>query len=137
MGRVHQTTRIDDPFVECLLSIRHCLDGLARCPRPRSARLRPQTSDAFRSSGAHRDHERKAPAIPRARSLKCRVCSGYTRAVVHFFVSMTTNPPPPVEISAQLITLCAAVMLVLQLLLVVQRMLLTSIRLFAIQSLFL
>ncbi len=50
---------------------------------------------------------------------------------------MTTNPPPPVEISAQLITLCAAVMLVLQLLLVVQRMLLTSIRLFAIQSLFL
>src|SRR5438552_13912188 len=41
---------------------------------------------------------------------------------------------PPVEIGAELITLCAALMLVLQLLLVVQRMLLTSIRLFALQS---
>ena len=50
---------------------------------------------------------------------------------------MIMNPPTPTEISSQLITLCAAVMLVLQLLLVVQRMLLTSIRLFAIQSLFL
>jgi hydrogenase-4 component E len=43
-------------------------------------------------------------------------------------------PPANVEIGAQLITLCAALMLVLQLLLVVQRMLLTSIRLFALQS---
>jgi len=42
-----------------------------------------------------------------------------------------------VEIGAQLITLCAALMLVLQLLLVVQRMLLTNIRLFALQSLML
>jgi len=42
--------------------------------------------------------------------------------------------PANVEIGAQLITLCAALMLVLQLLLVVQRMLLTSIRLFALQS---
>jgi hydrogenase-4 component E len=44
---------------------------------------------------------------------------------------------PSAEIGSQLITLFAALMLVLQLLLVVQRMLLTSIRLFAIQSLFL
>ena len=43
------------------------------------------------------------------------------------------NPPSP-EIGSQLITLCAAVMLVLQLLLVVQRMLLTNIRIFALQS---
>jgi len=43
-------------------------------------------------------------------------------------------PSPHIEIGAQLITLCAALMLVLQLLLVVQRMLLTSIRLFALQS---
>jgi len=41
------------------------------------------------------------------------------------------------ELATQLITLCAAVMLVLQLLLVVQNMLLTSIRLFALQSLML
>jgi hydrogenase-4 component E len=41
------------------------------------------------------------------------------------------------ELTSQLITLCAAVMLVLQLLLVVQRMLLTNIRLFALQSLML
>ena len=41
------------------------------------------------------------------------------------------------EIGAQLITLCAALMLVLQLLLVVQQMLLTSIRIFALQSLML
>jgi hydrogenase-4 component E len=47
------------------------------------------------------------------------------------------NSPAPAEISAQFITLFAAVMLVIQLLLVVQRMLLTSIRLFAIQSLLL
>src|ERR1051326_4837627 len=45
--------------------------------------------------------------------------------------------PPASEIGAQLITLCAALMLVLQLLLVVQRMLLTNIRLFALQSLML
>ncbi len=47
------------------------------------------------------------------------------------------HPAPPFEIPAQLIALFAALMLVVQLLLAVQRMLLTSIRLFAIQSLFL
>jgi hydrogenase-4 component E len=45
--------------------------------------------------------------------------------------------PPSSEIGAQVITLCAALMLVLQLLLVVQSMLLTNIRLFALQSLLL
>jgi hydrogenase-4 component E len=45
--------------------------------------------------------------------------------------------PPSTEAGAQLITLLAALMLVLQLLLVVQRMLLTSIRIFALQSLML
>ncbi len=44
------------------------------------------------------------------------------------------NGPTPAEISAQLITFCAAGMLVFQLLLIVQRMLLTNIRLFALQS---
>lgn len=44
---------------------------------------------------------------------------------------------PSSEIGAQIITLCAALMLVLQLLLVVQNMLLTNIRLFAMQSLML
>jgi hydrogenase-4 component E len=47
------------------------------------------------------------------------------------------NYPPPSEIGSQLITLCAALMLVLQLLLVVQGMLLANIRLFALQSLML
>jgi len=47
------------------------------------------------------------------------------------------DPSTPTQVSAQLITLMAALMLVVQLLMVVQRMLLTSIRLFAIQSLFL
>jgi len=47
------------------------------------------------------------------------------------------NPPTAPEISSQLITLCAAIMLVAQLLLVVQRMLLTNIRLFALQSIML
>jgi hydrogenase-4 component E len=46
---------------------------------------------------------------------------------------MTMNLPSG-EIGSQLITLCAALMLVVQLLLVVQRMLLTNIRLFAVQS---
>jgi hydrogenase-4 component E len=46
------------------------------------------------------------------------------------------NAPSP-EIAAQWITLLAAGMLVVQLLMVVQRMLLTSIRLFALQSLML
>jgi hydrogenase-4 component E len=47
------------------------------------------------------------------------------------------NTPAHPEIGAQLITLLAAAMLVFQLLLVVQRMLLTNIRLFALQSLML
>jgi hydrogenase-4 component E len=47
------------------------------------------------------------------------------------------NPTESGELAARLITLMAALMLVVQLLLVVQRMLLTSIRLFAIQSFFL
>jgi hydrogenase-4 component E len=47
------------------------------------------------------------------------------------------NAPTPAEISSQLITFCAVGMLVFQLLLVVQRMLLTSIRLFALQSILL
>src|SRR3989441_12839950 len=45
--------------------------------------------------------------------------------------------PPDVETSAQLITLLASLMLVLQLLLVVQPMLITNIRIFALQSLLL
>ena len=47
------------------------------------------------------------------------------------------NAPTSTEISSHLITFCAAGMLVFQLPLVVQRMLLTSIRLFALQSLLL
>ncbi|MHC1766661.1 MAG: hypothetical protein AB9869_20540 [Verrucomicrobiia bacterium] len=47
------------------------------------------------------------------------------------------NPHTHPEIGAQLITLLAAAMLVFQLLLVVQRMLLVNIRLFALQSLML
>ncbi|MEK7684326.1 MAG: hydrogenase [Verrucomicrobiota bacterium] len=47
------------------------------------------------------------------------------------------NPPAHADIGTQLITLLAAGMLVCQLLLVVQRMLLTNIRLFALQSLLL
>jgi hydrogenase-4 component E len=50
---------------------------------------------------------------------------------------MTMTPVTTSEISSQLITLFAALMLVLQLLLVVQRMLLTNIRIFALQSLML
>ena len=46
------------------------------------------------------------------------------------------SPPPP-EYASQWITLLAAGMLVLQLLMVVQKMLLTNIRLFALQSLML
>ena len=45
--------------------------------------------------------------------------------------------PPPSEIGSQLITFFAALMLVLQLLLVVQQMLVTNIRTFALQSLLL
>lgn len=45
--------------------------------------------------------------------------------------------PPPSELASQWVTLLAAGMLVLQLLMVVQRMLLTTIRLFALQSLLL
>jgi hydrogenase-4 component E len=47
------------------------------------------------------------------------------------------NPPIPTEISSHLIMLMAALMLIIQFLLVVQKMLLTSIRLFALQSLLL
>ena len=50
---------------------------------------------------------------------------------------MIMNPPSTTQIGSQLITLFAAGMLVLQLLLVVQRMLLANIRLFALQSLLL
>jgi hydrogenase-4 component E len=44
------------------------------------------------------------------------------------------NPPAATAIGAQVITLMAALMLVVQLLMIAQRMLLTNIRLFAIQS---
>jgi hydrogenase-4 component E len=47
------------------------------------------------------------------------------------------NSPVSVEIGSQIIMLFAALMLVLQLLLVVQRMLLTNVRLYALQSLML
>ncbi len=47
------------------------------------------------------------------------------------------NPPAPTDIGSQIITLMAALMLVVQLLMIAQRMLLTSIRLFALQSLLL
>jgi len=44
------------------------------------------------------------------------------------------NPPASTEIGGQLVALMAALMLVVQLLMIAQRMLLTSIRLFALQS---
>jgi hydrogenase-4 component E len=47
------------------------------------------------------------------------------------------NPPSATSIGSQIITLMAALMLVVQLLMIAQRMLLTNIRLFAIQSFFL
>ena len=47
------------------------------------------------------------------------------------------NPPAATSIGSQVITLMAALMLVVQLLMIAQRMLLTNIRLFAIQSFFL
>ena len=47
------------------------------------------------------------------------------------------NPPAATDLSSQVITLMAALMLVVQLLMIAQRMLLTNIRLFAIQSLLL
>ncbi len=47
------------------------------------------------------------------------------------------NAPAATSIGSQVITLMAALMLVVQLLMIAQRMLLTNIRLFAIQSLFL
>jgi hydrogenase-4 component E len=50
---------------------------------------------------------------------------------------MTMNAPTSTAIGSQLIALCAAGMLVFQLLLVVQRMLLANIRLYALQSLLL
>ena len=50
---------------------------------------------------------------------------------------MIMNLPTPTAIAPQLVMLFAALMLVLQLLLVVQKMLLTNIRLFALQSLML
>jgi hydrogenase-4 component E len=50
---------------------------------------------------------------------------------------MIMNPSAPTPIGSQIIMLFAALMLVLQLLLVVQKMLLTNIRLYALQSLML
>jgi hydrogenase-4 component E len=50
---------------------------------------------------------------------------------------MNMNPAAPTAIGPQIVMLFAALMLVLQLLLVVQKMLLTNIRLFALQSLML
>lgn len=47
---------------------------------------------------------------------------------------MIMNPPASTEIGSQLITLMAAMMLVVQLFMIAQRMLLVSIRLFAVQS---
>ena len=47
------------------------------------------------------------------------------------------HPPSTLEVGSQIIPLMATLMLVVQLLLIAQRMLLTSIRLFAIQSLLL
>jgi hydrogenase-4 component E len=47
------------------------------------------------------------------------------------------NPPAATDLGSQIITLMAALMLVVQLLMIAQRMLLTNIRLFAIQSLLL
>src|SRR6266567_6186371 len=47
------------------------------------------------------------------------------------------NAPIPLELGSQLVTLMAALMLVVQLLMIGQRMLLANIRLFAVQSVFL
>src|SRR5262249_54258948 len=63
--------------------------------------------------------------------------SGHAGAAFHVLVSMTMNPFSATQVCAQLIMLLAALMLVVQLFMVVQQMLLTNIRLFALQSFFL
>src|SRR5205814_9990502 len=68
-------------------------------------------------------------------SANCGLYSGDARARLH--VSFSMNPMPNPETSSHVITLFASLMLVLQLLLTVQVMLITNIRIFALQSLLL
>src|SRR5207247_1901285 len=96
--------------------------------------LRGQAPGARSSGGPGRNYQCQAAFVSRARFVERRVRARDACADVNLPLPINMNPVST-EIGAQLITLLAAGMLVVQLLLVVQPMLLTSIRLFALQSL--
>ena len=101
-----------------------------------AALVRRQAARAGRRGGAGRDHQRQAAPVPRAGPAERRLHPGHAGAAFDVPVSNDMNPLQS-ELASQWITLLAAGMLVIQLLMVVQGMLLTNIRLFALQSLLL
>src|ERR1035437_7555042 len=128
MGRVHQATRADDAALECLFPAGHRHGRVARGAGSQRAGLRGEVAGAGGGGGAGGNDQRQAAPVPRARPVKRRVRARHAGATVHVLFWITMNAPTSTAISSQLITFCAAGMLVFQLLLVVQRMLRTSIR---------
>src|SRR5205823_6430814 len=84
-----------------------------------------------------RDDQRQAAPVSRAGPVERGIHPGDAGVIVDVPVQMIMNPHVSIETGSQVIMLLAAAMLVLQLLLVAQRMLLVNVRLFALQSLML
>src|SRR5208282_61899 len=82
------------------------------------------------------DDQREIAPVSRAGPVEHGIHAGDAGACFHIFISITMNPAA-IQSASNLITLLASVMLVLQLLLAVQSMLITNVRLFALQSLLL
>src|SRR5206468_1266443 len=89
------------------------------------------------SGGAHRGHQCQIAPLPSAGLVERGLRARDAGADVNLPVPVIMNQASHTQIGSQIMTLFAAGMLVFQLLLVVQRMLLSNIRLFALQSLLL
>src|ERR1035441_2175326 len=137
MGRVHQATGADGYSSRHLSAGRPGRRWFGGRARPGAGVFPRQNPRIVSRGGAGRDRQRQAAPVSRAGSVERGLRARGHGPVVHVYLSLIMNPPVSIEIGSQIIMLFAALMLVLQLLLVVQRMFLINIRLFALQSLML
>src|ERR1035437_4142368 len=137
MGRLHQATRLDDAVDQLLLADWPPAD-MVRFRRGGGNRLAAGEAAFFKlrdcSAG---DRERQDAALPSAGTAGGGLYSGVARTGFHVPFLMLMRPFLDLQFGDRIVTLMAALVLVLQIAMVAQRWIVIHIRIFAAQSFFL
>src|ERR1019366_5162269 len=135
MGRLHQAACLDDAPGQHLLPVRPESELDTFRSRFGSSDLPFQAASLGLLHRSDRNHKRENAALPSARTASGRVHPGSARAYFNILIlrprmSFIHDP----EFGDRMITLMAALVLVLQIAAVAQRWLMANIRIFALQS---